>query len=315
MLPVNQLSEIRVTPSLHWLEAFGLWLRNTPTLKNKRRNATTITAYLLDVQGYQRYFEEINHITERRAELVEALNSTDLKLYFSTLEVSAKPATFNRKHASLSLLVKFAQAHGLLEYDPMAWLPRLDAVRKAPRDLDQAEQDALRAALASLPTDTLGLRDKLLVELMLAAGLRIHEAVGLKRSDLHLDENYIHILGKGNKHRDVTIGTRLIALLRTWLDVLPATAMEALFPLTTGQARRRFYEIRDSAGLDKSVTPHALRHTYINNLLAAYMAGDPLRLGTAIKAVCQLTGDDPKVILEYYTNPRQSDIRAAVEAL
>lgn len=305
------LTHIRVTPTLHWLEAFGLWLRQTPTQKRKTRSPKTLDAYLQDVRHYSRYFEEINHCPFSP----DQLNRTDLQSFFAGLEKDAKPATYNRKHASLSLLVKFAQENDLLEYDPLAWIPRLEAVRKAPRDLDQREQDALIRSLAALPDDELGLRDKLLVELMLAAGLRIHEAVGLKGSDLHLDENYIHILGKGGKHRDVTIGSRLIGLLRIWLDHKPASAKEALFQLTTGQARRRFYEIRASAGLDKTVTPHALRHTYINNLLAAYMAGDPLRLGTAIKAVCQLTGDDPKVILEYYTNPRQSDIRAAVEAL
>lgn len=313
-----ELTQIRIAPTLHWLEAFGLWLRQQPTKKGRPRSQKTLASYQLDVQCYQRYFQRINTTTS--ATLEELLNSTDLKTYFTELETSAKPATYNRRHASLSLLVKFAQAEGLLAYNPLAWIPRLDAVRSAPRDLHQDEQETLKATLSSLPADTLSLRDKLLVELMLYAGLRIHEVIGLKASDLHLDKNYISVLGKGHKYRDIPIGTRLVEALRTWLDQKPAAAKEALFtgqdgPLTTGQARRRFYAIRDTAGLEITVTPHALRHTYINNLLTVYMSGDSTRLGTAIKAVCQLTGDRPEVILAYYTNPRASDIRAAVEAL
>lgn len=317
-------SQVRVAPTLHWLEAFGLWLRNTPTAKKKRRGQKTIEAYLLDVGGYRVYFENVNHSdpsTVSGRTLEELLNSTDLQAYFQELEKEAKPATYNRKLASLRMLVKFAQEEGLLDYDPLAWVPFMEAVRKSPRDLSAVEQDALNAALEALPASLLGLRDRLIVELMLYAGLRIHEAVGLQVGDLCLDKGYIAVLGKGKKKREIEIGSKLIGLLRTWLERRPSSAMDNLIsdeggrPITTGQARRRFYAIRDAAGLDPSVTPHALRHTYVNNLLIAFMAGDPTLVATAIKAVCQLTGDDPKVILEYYTNPRASDIRAAVERM
>ena len=79
------------------------------------------------------------------------------------------------------------------------------------------------------------------------------------------------------------------------------------------QAWRRFVTIAETAGVN--TTPHAMRHTYVLRYMDAYMGGDKGKLPAAIDAVCQQTGDKPEVILAYYTRARESDMRAAAEAM
>lgn len=306
--------EVQVAPTLHWLESFALWLRQTPTRKNRERSRLTLEAYLNDVRLFSHYFEQVNG----QPFSPELLNSTDLKTYFKRLE-QGKPATHNRKLASLRMLINWACSEGLLETDPAAWIPVMDATRESPRDVNEEERLRLEAAAEAGERSRLGLRDSLLFFLMSDAGLRIHETVGLKITDLHLEDGYIHVLGKGQKHRKVKVGSRLAGKIRAWLDLGPApiegtvvTAANGL-ALTRVEAWRRFQVIANRAGV--KTTPHAMRHTYVIRYMDAYMKGDPWRLPAAIDAVCQQTGDRPEVILTYYTRARESDMRAAAEEM
>jgi site-specific recombinase XerC len=217
------------------------------------------------------------------------------------------------------MLINWARSEGMLDRDPAEWVPFMDATRKSPRDVSEEERSRLEAAAEAGEGTLIGLRDSLIFFLMLDAGLRINEAVTVRLSDLHLEDSEIHVWGKGKKHRVIKIGSRLAGKIRAWLDRKPDSVEGTLvtdesgFSIERGQAWRRFVIIADKAGV--KTTPHAMRHTYVLRYMDAYMRGDPWKLPAAIDAVCQQTGDRPEVILAYYTRARESDMRAAAEAM
>jgi integrase/recombinase XerD len=316
MLTGFDITQAPIAPSLDWRIEFGLWLRNTPTQKNRERSPLTLDAYERDLALLAKWFQELNKVDFQPGQM----NSMDLKIYFKMLEDTCQPATYNRKLASVRMLIKWSRLYQVLDEDPAAWIPFMDATRESPRDVRDEERLALEAA-AEAPEGTLiGLRDSVIFFLMSDAGLRINEVVTLLLSDLQLNDGYIHVLGKGRKHRKVKIGSRLINKIRAWLDRKPdslegtlITADSCGLAISRQQAWKRFKLIAAAAGV--RVTPHAMRHTYVMRYMDAYMQGDPMKLPAAIDAVCQQTGDKPEVILAYYTRARESDMRAAAELM
>jgi integrase/recombinase XerD len=128
-----------------------------------------------------------------------------------------------------------------------------------------------------------GIRDRALLELLYASGLRISEAVGLDRDDLSLEEGLVRVIGKGDRERQVPVGEVALAWLRRYIEeVRPAWLALATPPLPHGGPvflsvrgdrldRRRAWEMivstARSAGLQNGVSPHTLRHSFATHLL------------------------------------------------
>jgi integrase/recombinase XerD len=293
------------------MESFGVWLYNTPTRKGKRRDELTLEAYLRDVKLFGLGPDQLSH--------------ESLMTYLGQFE--SKPNTYNRKLASMRMLIRWARLEGLIDHDPAAWIPFLDAIRESPRDKLPEERMQLEATVEAglhlrkktVMHSVLGLRDQVIFELMNDAGLRENEVAELRLDDLHLDEGYIHVLGKGDKHRKVRIGSGLKKTIESWLDRKPASVEGTLITDWCGRAIcrvqvwKRFKMIAKAAGVD--ARPHDMRHTYMYRFMDAIMAGDEKRLPVALDAASQQTGDRPEVILQYYTRARESDMRTAVEGL
>lgn len=307
------LTQLPITHTLDWRIDFGLWLRNTSSQKRKKRSVLTLDAYELDIKLMAAWFEQKFGMAFEPCQM----NMQNVGEYFSQFE--NQPATHKRKLASLRLLIRWGLSAELIDHDPSVWIAYVDAVEETPRDLDDAERKQLEAVAEAGESTLLGLRDSIIFFLMNDAGLRISEVIGLLLSDLHLDEGYIHVLGKGMKHRKVRIASRLIGKIRMWLDRKPDSVEGTLVTSDTGlaigrqAAWTRFCLLREEAGVKG--TPHEMRHTYVIRYMDAFMKGDARRWGAALKAVCQQTGDDVKTIIKYYTSPRDSDMRAAAEAM
>lgn len=301
---------------LDWRVEFGLYLRHTPSQKRRVRDVKTLEAYERDIKLMAAWFETKYGV---RAFEPTDLNEVNLQEYFLQFENS--PATHKRKLASVRLLIKWAREVNLLDYDPSSWIPFVEVVKQAPRDLLPEEQKQLEAVAEALAGDgsLLGLRDSLIFYLMLEAGLRISEVIELKISDLNLDKGHIHVLGKGKKHRYPHVKSTLARRIRFWLERMPVSVEGTLITSEAGTAIGRdrawevFKAIAEKAGVN--ATPHCLRHQFVMNYMAAYMRGDPMRFPAALDAVCIETGDTKEVILKYYTGARESDMRAALEAM
>lgn len=310
---LQQIDLTQLAVAQEWRVSFGLWLRQTPTQKRSERSHLSVDAYISDIVQMSRWFTSRYSVEFAP----DHINSANLQEYFSGLECA--PATHNRKLASVRMLIKWARSVGVLDYDPSEWIPLQDATRESPRDVIADDRMMLELAAEEKESTLIGMRDSLIFFLMSNAGLRISEVVDLKLSDLHLDDGYIHVFGKGQKHRKVNVGGRLAAKINTWLSRMPVSVEGTLITdekglsIERGQAWRRFVLIAERAGV--KVTPHAMRHTFVLRFMDAVMGGDPSKLPAAIDAVCQQTGDRPEVILAYYTRARESDMRAAAEAM
>lgn len=314
MFPQTDFSQVSVATQLDWRTEFGLWLRNTPSQKRRERDVQTLSAYERDVKLMAQWFEARYQVEFEPAQM----NTVNLQEYFVQFENA--PATHKRKLASVRLLIKWARLAGDLDSDPSEWIPFVEAAPQCPRDVTRDEQARLEAAVDAGEESALGLRDSLIFHLMLDAGLRISEAVELKLSDVDdLENGKMHVLGKGRKHCWPHVKSALANRIRTWMERMPVSVEGTLitdergFAIDRHTAWVRFTLIADAAGV--KATPHYMRHQFVMNYMAAYMKGDPNRFPAALKAAAQETGDNEAVLLKYYTGPRESEMRAAVEAM
>jgi integrase/recombinase XerD len=185
--------------------------------------------------------------------------------------------TLGRKVACLRSFYRHLRREGVIEHDPTAELRGPRKPQRLPRVLSRPEVNRLLAQPRG--TDPLALRDRALLELMYACGLRASEAVELELGDVDLEEGLLRARGKGSKERLVPIGREaLAALLRYCEDARPLLVAEqsrsrlflnrrgggltrqGLYKIVQGHARR--------VGLAAKMSPHTLRHTFATHLLA-----------------------------------------------
>ena len=203
----------------------------------------------------------------------------DLADFLSELAAStaAAPATLGRKAACLRSFYRYLRGEGMLEHDPTAELRGPRKTQRLPRVLTREEVTALlREPKGTAP---LALRDRALLEVMYACGLRVSEAVGLELGDVDLEEGMLRARGKGSKERLVPIGRQAAAALRTYRQrgrpaMLAGRAESRLFVNHRGRplTRQGLYKIVKGharrAGLEQRMSPHTLRHSFATHLLA-----------------------------------------------
>ena len=207
----------------------------------------------------------------------------DLAAFLSELATGGEerppvaPATLQRKAACLRSFYRHLRREGELHHDPTAELRAPRKNQKLPQVLTRGEV----AKLLSAPrgTDPGALRDRALLELMYACGLRASEAIGLEVGDVDLDAGVLRARGKGSKERLVPIGREAVVATRAYLDrgrpALVGLRDESRLILNRrggGLTRQGLYKIvqryaRD-AGLEGRMSPHTLRHTFATHLLA-----------------------------------------------
>ncbi|MCF6217320.1 MAG: tyrosine recombinase XerC [Gammaproteobacteria bacterium] len=174
--------------------------------------------------------------------------------------------------------------------------------RKLPKTLDVDEISQLLDGPAIDPEDPLQLRDFTMIELMYSCGLRLTELVTLDMSGLDLNSAMVRVLGKGNKTREVPVGSKAVAALRDWLKIRPSLANTdetALFVgkqgkrLTPRAVQKRIKEQGLRQGLMANVHPHRLRHSFASHLLES--SGD-------LRAVQELLGHADISTTQIYTH-------------
>ena len=226
-------------------------------------------------------------------------------------ERSLAPTSLRRRAAALKGFYRFAFGEGIIEVDVATHLDLPRQSRRLPDTLDVGEVERLLEAASSG-----GVRDRALLELLYAAGLRVSEAVGLDREDLSLDGAFVRVIGKGDKERLVPIGEISIDHLGAWLDG-PRPALLARHhveparggPLFLGDRGRRLARQQawsavtaaaDRAGLGGRVSPHTLRHSFATHLLEG---------GADLRVVQELLGHASISTTQLYTHLTGERIR------
>jgi integrase/recombinase XerD len=186
-------------------------------------------------------------------------------------------ATLQRKAACMRSFYRHLRREGILDHDPTADLRAPRKSQKLPQVLTRDEVARLLAAPRG--TDPAALRDRGLLELMYACGLRASEAIGLDVRDIDLERGVLRARGKGSKERIVPVGREAVAATRTYLERGRPTFVglsdeSRLFVNRRGRGltRQGLYKIvqrhAGAVGLDDRMSPHTLRHTFATHLLA-----------------------------------------------
>jgi len=229
----------------------------------------TLAAYRADLARFAEWLDG-------RTDLLDA-DYVDLQAWLAQLhgaDTSARSAA--RALSSLRQFYRYQVREGRRRQDPTTQIASPVQGRRLPTTLEETDVEAL---LTAPDTDTdLGLRDRAMLELMYAAGLRVSELVRASYDQLNLQQGVIHVLGKGGRERLVPVGDTALDWLRRYLTtarpaLLAGQPGDALFVSRRGSGMTRqnvWYMIRrhaTHAGIHGHVSPHGLRHAFATHLL------------------------------------------------
>ena len=236
--------------------------------------ANTLAAYRLDLTLYAHWL--ISH----HGLALEATQEHHLQAYFAERHGQTKATSANRRLTVFKRFFRWALRERLTQADPTLRMLAAKQALRVPKTLGEAQVDALLSA-PDVATD-LGLRDRAMLELMYASGLRVSELVSLKTLHVSLNEGVLRIMGKGSKERLVPYGEEA----RQWLAhyvgqvrprMLGSRQTEDLFVTTsgskpgTGMSRVMFWHLVKryaiQAGITAPLSPHTLRHAFATHLL------------------------------------------------
>ena len=234
-----------------------------------------------------------------------------LRSYLRVQRTEKKLAPSSMKIIVIALRHFFAhlKREELIEHDLTAALdlPRLD--RLLPEMLSETDVDKLLSL--NLPETPLGLRDRALMEVLYASGLRAGEIVGLRLENFLREEKLLRVIGKGNRERVVPIGQKAVAALDRWLAkgrpllVKPKTGGEIFLGehgrrLTTARVWQIVQEMAKLAGLQKKIWPHLLRHSFATHLLSH---------GADLRAIQEMLGHASLATTQVYTHVDQARLK------
>ena len=262
-------------------------------------SANSIDAYMDDLHKLENYselflsYQSPSQFTYRQLQaFVE---------WIASLGFSA--ATQARIISGIKMFYKFLLLEDYLKKNPAELLETPKIARKLPVYLSVPEIDAMLACIdRSTPA---GERNYSMIETLYSCGLRVSELVGLKITDLHLDEDYIKVTGKGNKERLVPIGRSAKKMLQNYLACVrihvpvKEAAQDIVYLNQRGAKLSRvmiFLIIKDlaqKAGIRKTLSPHTFRHSFATHLVEG---------GADLRAVQEMLGHESITTTEIYTH-------------
>lgn len=236
--------------------------------------ANTLAAYRLDLSLYATWL----FLTYKLA--LEATQEHHLQSYFAERHGQTKATSANRRLTVFKRFFRWALRERLIQSDPTLRMLAAKQALRVPKTLGEAQVDALLSA-PDVATH-LGLRDRAMLELMYASGLRVSELVTLKTLHVSLNEGVLRIMGKGSKERLVPFGEEAREWLQRYMGqarpvMLGRKQTEDLFVTTSGStpgtamSRVMFWSLVKRYAIDAGITaplsPHTLRHAFATHLL------------------------------------------------
>jgi len=252
----------------------------------------TLAAYHADLKDACAFLHE-----QRKHSIFDATQE-DISAYLGRLKQQGlKDSSIYRRRSTLSTWYNYLQEEGRREDHPVRNLPGMRRGRRLPKELSEHEVEAL----LSIPDtgEATGLRDRCMLELMYATGLRVSELVGLTLSNIDLQAGIVRVVGKGDKERMVPFGEEAGQWLAAWLQRRGSARSSHLFPGRGGRAmsRQNFWlrikTYSKQAGINPLPSPHTLRHAFATHLL---------NHGADLRAVQMLLGHAHITTTEIYTH-------------
>jgi integrase/recombinase XerD len=269
----------------------------------------TLDAYRRDLSALATW------LAERGQRLTHA-SEADLQAYFAERHAQTRATTANRRLTVFKRYFRWALRERLLDKDPTLRLLTARQPMRVPKTLSEAQVEALlQAPDVGTP---LGLRDRAMLELLYASGLRVSELVNLKTWHLGLAEGVLRVTGKGNKERLVPFGQVAAEWIGRYMtqgrpDILGGLASDDLFVTSrgarAGQAMTRimFWQLVKKyavvAGITAPLSPHTLRHAFATHLL---------NHGADLRAVQMLLGHADISTTTIYTHVARERLKSVV---
>lgn len=257
MLPDSEIALIERFADSLWMER-GL-------------SANTLAAYQSDLRAFAVW------LAGRGGPGLRAARRSDLLDYLALLtQQGRKPRSAARLLSCLRQFYQFLLRQGLITTDPSARVDAPKLGRPLPKTLTEGDVEALLAA--PLTDDARGHRDRTMLELLYATGLRVSELVGLAPQQVSLVQGVVRVTGKGGKERLVPLGEEAVAWLSDYVrgprqDLLGGRPCDWLFPTRRSDCitRQAFWQLIKryalEAGISKPISPHTLRHAFATHLL------------------------------------------------
>lgn len=233
----------------------------------------TLESYCNDLRQFS--FWLIGYSQNNRT-LVNATHSDLLAFLASRVSAKIKASTTSRELSTLRRFYRFLLRHGRIQIDPSLNIESPKLPRHLPQSLNETDVEVL----LGVPdiNSPLGLRDRTMLEVLYASGLRVSELVGLKNSQLSLDMGIVRVMGKGSKERLAPLGEEALLWLNRYAEnarllLLDGKVSDTVFVTTRGAGMTRqafWYLIKrhaQQAGIDKPLSPHTLRHAFATHLL------------------------------------------------
>jgi len=297
-----------LTPATAGIERLSLdFLAHLELERGLSRN--TLEAYRSDLL-------QLGEFLERRRLDVTEVGHSDLAAFLSELAAGGErpavgPATLQRKAACVRSFYRHLRREGVLEHDPTADLRGPRRSQRLPQVLSPGEVSRLLREPRG--TEPRALRDRAVLEVMYACGLRVSETIGLEHGDVDLEEGMLRARGKGSKERVVPVGRQAVAALRVYLErgrpaLVGARSESRVFVnhRGAGLTRQGLYRIiqghAGGAGLRGRMSPHTLRHSFATHLLAG---------GCDLRSLQEMLGHADLATTQIYTHLSAERLREA----
>lgn len=230
----------------------------------------TLDSYRADLTAFSNWCVSKQHID------ILAVTNADIQQYLAIRFPLFKARSISRLVASLRRFYRYALREQLIKEDPTLHLESPKLPRSLPKSLNELEvEDLLKAPDVSQP---LGLRDRAMLELLYASGLRVSELVGVTVTEVSTQDGIVRVTGKGSKTRLVPMGAEAADWIDRYMrfarpELLQKRLCDALFVTNRaeGMTRQAFWHIIKRyavlAGITKHISPHVLRHAFATHLL------------------------------------------------
>lgn len=272
----------------------------------KGLSKNTIVSYKRDLNSYITYLKNVEQLGD-----LNSVQRPQIVHFLSHLKDTGKSSkTLARHIASIRAFHHFLLREKAVDHDPTVHIESPQHERSLPKVLSMEEVETLLDSPTL--TDHFGYRDKAMLEMLYATGIRVSELIGLKIADVHLTMGFVRCMGKGSKERIIPIGKTASDAIEQYLEkgrpelVSKKHRDESLFLNHHGKglSRQGFWKILKrlamEAGIEKELTPHTMRHSFATHLLEN---------GADLRAVQEMLGHADISTTQIYTHVTKTRLK------
>lgn len=277
----------------------------------KNLSVNTIKAYISDLEQYALYLNKYCEIDD-----LNQIEEVHIVKYLQNLKKNKISKTSQaRKLIAIKEFHKYLKKEDITDIDVSKQVDSVKKDKKLPTVLSIEEVNKMIESIDT--SDPTGIRNRALIEVLYGSGLRVSEACLLKVGDLHINNKYISIVGKGNKERIVPIGESGIDALRKYISTARPTFMKTGFsdyvflsylgkPLSRQSVFKFIKKLALDNNIDKEISPHTLRHSFATHLLDN---------GVDLRYIQEMLGHEDISTTQIYTHTNRLKLKELVESV